>query len=291
MSKAASLQSKLTELRLLEQSIWKAFKHAEKKDLPPAFEPVSVSATFYRLWKLKRLRFYEFYPFYGLLAVASGIYAVLGPKWMLAVYVILLFPTFIFLRRYVQQFAFDKTKQLGLDEYAFGVPNLPLLVHGTWLRMEEEVKKIPSAGAEVLPTKEHLASIMKLVKCGHEHGDVGYGFDDAARRWVYAGIAGAFTFAVTRAKEVSPMLDGVWKLVVSGGRVSFGLAVIAFVVVWTLYTLMISPANEKRRKRRYLLVLTALHESWPRDEPATEAAHSAALTAIEAAKAEVAPSV
>lgn len=284
MSKILLLQSNLMELRTLEQGLWKAFKHAEKKDLPPALEPVSVMVTFHRLWKLKRLRAYEFYPFYGLLAVAAGVYGIWGPKWMLAIYMLLLIPTFVFMRRYVQQFAFEKTKQLGLDEYAFGVPNLPLLVNGTMARLEEDAKR-SSPSNQIHPTKERLASILKLVKCGHEHGDVGYGFDDAARRWVYAGVAAAFTFAVTRAHEASTMLDSAWRLALSGGRVSIGLAALAFIVVMVLYSLMISPANDKRRKRRYLLVLTAMHESWPVGEVMDEASREAAMDAIETAKA------
>lgn len=285
MSRILPLQSNLTELRALDQSLWKAFKHAEKKDLPPAFEPFSVTATFYRLWKLKRLRPYEFYPAYGLLAVAAGIYGVWGPKWMLAIYLVMLLPTFIFLRRYVKQFAFEKTKQLGLAEYAFGVPNLPLLVNGTLLRFEEEVKKLHAA-VPARPTKERLASILKLAKSGHEHGDVGYGFDDAARRWVYTGVAFAATSAVTRANEASNVMDGVWKLAMSNGRMSIGLAAMATIALLLLYSLMISPTNEKRRKRRYLLVLTALHESWPADDVVDEVEHQAAKAAIETAKAD-----
>lgn len=285
MSKILPLQSNLMELRTLEQGLWKAFKHAEKKDLPPALEPVSVMVTFYRLWKLKRLRAYEFYPVYGLLAVAAGAYGIWGPKWMVGVYMLLLIPTFVFMRRYVQQFAFEKTKQLGLDESAFGVPNLPLLVNGTMARIEEDAKR-SSPTNQIHPTKERLAAILKLVKCGHEHGDVGYGFDDAARRWIYAGVAAAFTFAVTRAKEASNMLDSAWTLALSGGRTSVGLAALALIVVRLLYTLMISPANEKRRKRRYLLVLTAMHESWPAETATEDTARDAAMEAIRTAKAE-----
>lgn len=81
------------------------------------------------------------------------------------------------------------------------------------------------------------------------------------------------------------MLDSAWRLALSGGRVSFGLAALTFIVVMVLYTLMISPANDKRRKRRYLLALTALHESWTAEEVMDEASREAATNAIETAKA------
>ncbi|MCV2438168.1 hypothetical protein LNV28_07645 [Paucibacter sp. DJ2R-2] len=262
MSNLMPIQSRLRGLSALETNLWKAFKGAEEKYIPSTLNPWSVTANFLRLRRQGYLRLYEFYPLYGVIAISAATAAVRGNHWMFAVYIAALLPMFVFLGKYIKQFAFEKTNILGLDRLSFGVANLPLLVYGMARIVSEKLEPVKDVVPAPL-TKENLASIAKLVKGGHEHGEVGYGLDDVLRKWVFGGIASAAVYASTKAGEVAPLVDKLRHLAANDAGISAAAVTLCFVGTYFLYQLIFSPANEKRRRRRYLLALNAMQESLP----------------------------
>lgn len=262
MANLVPMQSRLGELSALETNLWRAFKGAEAKYIPPSLNPWSVTANFLRLRRQGYLRLYEFYPLYGVVAISAATAAVRGIHWMFVVYIAALLPMFVFLGKYVKQFAFEKTNMLGLDRCSFGVANLPLLVYGMAKLVSEKSEPVKDIAPAPL-TKENLASVAKLVKGGHEHGEVGYGLDDVVRKWVFGGVASAVVYASTKAGEVAPVFERLRQLAVTDARFSAAAVTICFVAAYLLYQLIFSPANDKRRKRRYLLAINAMQESLP----------------------------
>ncbi len=256
------VKSRIAELSAVERRLWNAFEVAEKEYIPPVFKPLKVGVNLYSLWRQGRLRFYELYPVYGLLAVACAVAAIMDHWLLFAGYLGFLALSTFYLSKYVKQFAFQKTQIHGLDRYSFGVPHLPLLVHGMTLVLGERRigEFVTSAGPL---TKDALGSIIKLVKGGHEHGEIGYGLGDALKKWLYAAVVGAVSAAYAHAAEVSTdaaqawtVVAGNWKMTVAGVAVILSLGVV-------FHGLFFWPANEKRRKRRYLMALTIIYETWP----------------------------
>ncbi len=158
MANLVPMQSRLGELSALETNLWRAFKGAEAKYIPPSLNPWSVTANFLRLRRQGYLRLYEFYPLYGLVAISAATAAVRGIHWMFVVYIAALLPMFVFLGKYVKQFAFEKTNLLGLDRCSFGVANLPLLVYGMAKIVSEKSEPVKDIAPAPL-TKENLASV------------------------------------------------------------------------------------------------------------------------------------
>ena len=88
---------------------------------------------------------------YGLPAIEFGVYGVLGPKWLVAVHLMLLLPTFITCSGTSGSSPSTRPSRLGLDEYAFRVANLPLLVNGAASRVKDELAKVGGAAAGLVP--------------------------------------------------------------------------------------------------------------------------------------------
>lgn len=265
MSTLKPMQSRLGELSTLENKLWRAFKRAEAEYVPPVFNPWTVTQNFLRLRRHGYLRWYEFYPIYALVGVTAGVDAVFVHRWLFAVYIVSLVPLFVFLSRYVKQFAFEKTNMLGLDRYSFGVPHLPLLVYGMAKHVAESTETEKDF-APALPTKENLAAVAKLIKGGHEHGEIGYGFNDAAKKWLFGGVASALVFASTKTNEVAPTAQKIWHLALTDPRFSAGAILIGTVAASFLYQVVFSAANDKRRKRRYLLAINVMQEAQSAEE-------------------------
>jgi len=261
MTTNVPMKSRIAELSEVERRLWNVFKVAEKEYIPPVFNPFKVSVNLYRLWRDGRIRFYEFYPVYGLIAVALAGGAVLGHWWLFVGYFGFLAISAFYLNKYVKQFAFQKTQIHGLDRYSFGVPHLPLLVHGMSRVLSEKSVGNTARPSEPL-TKEALGSIVKLVKGGHEHGEIGYGFDDAIKKWLYAAVVGAISTGYAHAAEVSSAFAKAWKVVVGNWMMIAAVVAFIFGTSVMLHGLFFSPANEKRRKRRYLLAFSTIYETW-----------------------------
>lgn len=262
MTTNVPMKSRIAELSEVERQLWNAFKVSEKEYIPPALNPWKVSVNLYGLWRQGRLRFYEFYPVYGLLAVACAAAAIMG-HWLLFVgYFGFLAVSAFYLSKYVRQFAFQKTQIHGLARYSFGVPHLPLLVHGMTQVLGERPAGESASSSGPL-TKDSLGSIIKLVKGGHEHGEIGYGFGDALKKWLYAAVVGAVSAAYAHAAEVTSGATKAWTVVAGNWKMTFAVAALIFGVGVMLHGLFFSPANEKRRKRRYLLALNTIYETWP----------------------------
>ena len=257
------MKSRIAELSEVERRLWNAFKVAEKEYIPPVFNPYKVSVNLYRLWREGRIRFYEYYPVYGLIAVAFAGGAILGHWWLFVGYLAFLAVSGLYLNKYVKQFAFQKTQIHGLERYSFGVPHLPLLVHGMSRVLSEKRSVGDTARSSEPLTKDALGSIIKLVKGGHEHGEIGYGFDDAIKKWLYAAVVGAISAGYAHAGEVSSGVAKAWKVVAGNWMMTAAVVGFIFGTSVMLHGLFFSPANEKRRKRRYLLALNTIYETWP----------------------------
>lgn len=270
------MQLRLSGLSALDKRLWTAFKLAEKKFVPAVFNPVLVTSNLMSLRRHGYLRWFEFYPIYATLAGASAVLAVFGHPWMFVWYIAALALMFVFLSKYVKRFAFEKTNVLGLVTYSFGVPHLPLLVYGISRNLEEAGEL--SDGVDPAPyTKENLASVIKLVKGGHEHGEIGYGFDDVLKKWLYGSIASVFLLAFNKADEIVPAAVKL-RHAFTGDAVFWAMAAIVVAsAAYLIYRLVFSPANVKRRNRRYLLAMNVIHETWAGEDSANPDACSGLL--------------
>ncbi|MDP9123197.1 MAG: hypothetical protein M3N82_01105 [Pseudomonadota bacterium] len=74
-----------------------------------------------------------------------------------------------------------------------------------------------------------------------------------------SGISAGYAHAA----EVSSGVAKVWKVVAGNWMMTAAGTASIFLISMMLHGLFFSPANEKRRKRRYLLALNTIHETWP----------------------------
>jgi hypothetical protein len=104
--------------------------------------------------------------------------------------------------------------------------------------------------------------LVKLVKAGHEHGEVSYGFDERVRKMLFGSIVPLSVFLSTNGAQATKFLNAAMKLAVQDWRFAGMLVLFMSLAVYYTYGLIFWSTNAKRRKRRYLLALNTIHETW-----------------------------
>ncbi|HEX6705288.1 MAG TPA: hypothetical protein VF169_11060 [Albitalea sp.] len=252
MASIGNLQSSVRDLAALEKKLWDAFRRAERMYTPPTLRLVAAFRCAWDLRKRGLLSATRFYPLYATLAFLFAIAAPLsGYLWLLLPYLFFLAWAFYALHGYAT--AIDKTKDANYVSHGFGVSNLALLVLG--------VMEVARA-TDVSFRKEQLAAIIKLVKSSQDHGEVSWGLADMIKRTLWSGLFGVLVFLVANAATVSTYVDKLARATTRSLGLLALIVAVSLTLVYCLYDLVFAQVNEKRRKKKYLLMLNIIHEGW-----------------------------
>lgn len=254
--------SQVAALGALENRLWRAFKKAEAQYIPSRLNIFKVSANFADLRRKGHLKLHEYYPIYGAASFGFAFLAVENNSfWYFLGYVLTFSLTLLLMSKYERKFAWAATQVHGLERYAFGVDSLPLLVFGI-RRIFPELPSDKGDRAAAPLTKENLASVLKLAKCGHEHGEFSYGIGEWLKRLLFGGVSTFVVYLFSSTKEATQLFEQVSSAFAAKPALAAVLGVFALGLGLLTFEFLFGPVNEKRRKRRYLLALNTIHETW-----------------------------
>ncbi len=253
----------VSKLKDIEDALRYAYTQAEKSYRPQVLNLWRMMEAHIDLWRAKRLRIYEFFPLYWVLSFGAGAVAVgSGRPWLLAVYALTLLPAIFCSHKYVEQFTSHRSKVDGLPRSAFGIPNLPLIVHG-FLQIYPDPLFWRRGRAPSPLTRDTLGAIIKLIKLSHEHNEISHGVTEWARKWVFGVPLGVMTYAVVHSSEFNRGAEQLFAFVSQHHRASITIAALLVpAAVYIVQYLVFTSVAEKKTRRRYLLALNALHECW-----------------------------
>lgn len=251
MTNVNYLNEELKNISSLERSLWQAFIKAEKDFLPPTLHPFRLCKVYLDLRKRNGLGWENNYPLFVLLTTIFAIFAIAtGVLWFLIPYVIFYGLAVFKKDKYIESFARDKLNVMHHLDSAFGIEQPSLIIGGLFSLSQ----------AKIDPTS--LQSILKIQKASGELSDSGFGIADKAKGfllgipltaivWIY-GNAGRANDLATELAEIAT------------GNMAAGLTIFLAVSLFLLhsYDLIIAQPLAKRKRKRYLLVLTLVAECY-----------------------------
>lgn len=252
MANIGNLNKKLTDLAALEKLLWDAFIQSEKEYTP---SPLCLRSTFQKTRKLNKAKILEWYYNYPILLLVAISFALgsLFYNWLLVGYLVVLFFAFTARDRFMHAFAVEKLGTQSYTNYGFGLQNLSLAAVG--------VLKLRDTGGVKL-TKESIGSIVKIVKSSHEHSEVSYGIGDQLKKSLFATpIPVVYYLLENHATLVSFATGGIQYLKNNLFAAAFIICLILGALLFC-YELLLGQTRTKRRKRKYILLLNIIAESF-----------------------------
>jgi len=264
MTNANKLLENLRTLRQLDDELWRAFKKAEKESELPKLRLL-------RLFNIrKEIRststiIESIYPFVLAIAILSAALAVIpvasiqGPSFLVYVIALLTVPTLR--ERFISAYSRHQLRGANFAVKAFGIDNISLNI----FKIFEDAR---SSGN--LITKDRIESLIKINKASHEHGDTSYGYAEAARKML---ISALYTFPIGAngwiSQNKTTTIDGIHRLVdafvnsTASALLMLALSMLVVVpAVMLAYALLVGDVRSKITRKRYLLILNILKESW-----------------------------
>jgi len=253
MTNVGQLNKHLQELATLERSLWNAFKKTEEEYLPPIAHPVRSVKTANELIRTGFLQRRHYYPIYLFLSLLSAFAVVLLSFWYLVPYSTFLVAAMTSRSKFVEAYVKSKLGTSKFEGFAFGISQPSLAVAG--------VIKLREVGTGTLDLSA-IQSILKIQKASSDFSEVATGFADVMKKsvygvpfmfagWIYGNTA-TFNKYLALFQDVASKN---WFVVVPVALVIFSLAFFS-------YDLVLGQTFVKRRKKKYLLVLTLIAESF-----------------------------
>lgn len=252
MSNFGDLNKKLNNLAILEKTLWDAFQRAEKEYAPPVLNLIAAYRTVKELNSSKLLKKRYNFPLYFILAIIFGLMSLFS-KWLLIPYILFLSFTFVSREKYVHAYAVNRLRTEDYTKYGFGLNNPSLLTVGV-------IKLRDAAGSKL--TKESISSIVKINKASHEHSEVSFGTADILRKSLYATPIPIIYWALDNQQVISQYANTIANVVSKSIVISAIILSITIGITIFGYDLLIGQTLEKRRKRKYLLILNIINESF-----------------------------
>lgn len=255
MSNAGDMNKKLTELAQLEKALWGAFVGLGK-EYTPKIGLISAYKISRELYRERLLNKRYNYPFAAVIVIASGLATIFTSQYLwLIPYILSIWWMMKSWEHYVGAFAVKKLGTQTYIKFGFGITNLSLTAVGI-------IKLLDVGGGRL--TKESVTSITKIVKASHDHGDVSFGLSDAMKKAIYATPLPLLYSTFEHIDTVKKYSDS------AIAAISKEPLILAFLVTGLLpfvilgYDLLFGQTLQKQRKKKYLLLLTVIGESFVR---------------------------
>lgn len=257
------LLAHMAKLAAFEQELWKAFRAAEKKahigvlNLPKQFKVQKILPNTTR-WFVRN------HPYFLVCTAFGALATLLLPSFLQPVGLIFYGAAFAAAMASRDPFrAAHAMKVLGttnVTDRAFGLDNLSLSVYET----------VSNSVTLTADKKKDLASVIKIVKSSHEYLNTGYGYYDHLKKFIVGGIVALPVTVILLVYQNWTALPGALKtaqqFVLANGLIApkpiaFALFYGAAISI-LLYFLVYGDQRLERQKKRYLLTLNIVHESW-----------------------------
>lgn len=253
MTNVNYLAKNLDELAELDKETWKAFRKSQHDYMPPMFNPFRALSTTAYLVQKGYLKLWQNYFVLLTFSIISAIFSLIASLWLLAPYSLFIALAAVARNKYVEAYATEKLNRTGIVRQAFGVATPSLATAGVLDIMKSSGQRL---------TKDTVGSLIKLNKSSQEYEDVSFGILETLKKAAY-GLPFALalwwsenTQAIARYKNViDSAIVKVWWLQI------FGL-ILFFCIVASFYNLILADTIMRREKRKYLLVLNMIYESY-----------------------------
>jgi len=253
MTNKQYLVENLENVAALDESLRRAYRQSLTNRLPPIINPFRALPKISELRRKGLLKWWQHYYAFWFAGMVCGIVAMFTSLWLLIGYLALSFLAADFSSKYIEAYAYADIGRRGITKQSFGLQTPSLFVAGVVDAVRCEHIKLD---------KETLDSVIKLNKATQEFEEVGFGISEAIRRGIisipYALSLWLITtevpvkkyYVLVRDNLISqPILLGATILMLSG------LTLLA-------YQLAFSKTVTKRDRKRYLLVLNLLRETY-----------------------------
>lgn len=253
MTNAIALTKNLENLATLDDALWKAFLLCQKEYIPPTLNPFRAISTTIRLVKKGYLKAKYNYGAYLFFAIVSGALSVFFSYWLLISYMFFLAVSAKSRTRYVEAYATEKLGRSSAAKSAFGITTPSLATAGVFKLMETGGTKI---------SKDSIGSIIKIVKASQEFGDVSFGIVETIKKGLFGLplVAAVWMFSNqnTFTKYLNIFLNFPQK-----NQIFYAVVALLFLgLSFICYDLVLGQTIAKREKKKYLLVLNMIYESF-----------------------------
>jgi hypothetical protein len=253
MAPVNKINKRLHELAILEKSLWKAFEKMEVDYSPPTFNLLRSTNIALVLVQQKLLRRIHFYPCYLLLCTISAIGVVIFSPWLLLLYVIFLAATMYTRSKFVNAFAHWKLGTSEFETYAFGIGQPALAVAGVIKLLE-----IGKGHIDIIA----IQSILKIQKSSNELFEVSTGVGEALKKYLFTVPFLIAAWIVNETTAATKYLTLFNELAAKNWTVVLLMLLFILALILASYELVLGQTFLKRKKRKYLLVLTLISESF-----------------------------
>lgn len=265
MASFGSLLNKLRKLSEYEHKLLRAFDEAEKDSALPSFFTLDFKKMHNYSWPLcKRgqLKWY-FSPVLATSILYIGIiiayYVIISSlkessppilSYLLSIIFITVLMAWT-LKSEQKAHHLHTRSVLNSEEYAaysFGIKNSALMAHYFLQKCKEHNLK-----------KNDISAIIKIVKCSHEHEDVSFGIADHFKKLLFGSVIAIPLFVSQNQGDIGLLFNKIPKID------AFGVGYILFLCIYStylIYSLIFLSVKKKKRRKRYILVLNLIHESW-----------------------------
>ncbi|WP_428718953.1 hypothetical protein [Undibacterium curvum] len=257
MPNSGQLDKNLQELAELEKILWDAFKESEKKYRPPFFNVKKSIPVAFTLMRRGYLKKWHCSPFFFAGAIVSAAFTVTISDWFSILYLFLLALSILTKTKYVDAYTSEKLKTSQYTKHGFGLENLSLTVAGVMYLKKSGEGKL-NAGK--------IAAITKIVKASHEYGDVSFGLAEHLKKTLYAAPLAFIVWVQNNphiGNDIGTFISDFQKSKLAI-QVVFSIFAIYFLLVGGIlcYELIFGQTITKRQKKKYLLILNVISESF-----------------------------
>lgn len=235
----------------LDKRLWSAFTKSEKSFLPPTLNPFRAIETTIHLVKSKHLSAIYNYVIYLVLALIFAGAAIFYSFYFFIPYLVFLALTIVSRAKYIVAYATEKLGESNFPLHGFGIENPALTVAGV-MRIQ--------AASQTTPSKDELASLIKIVKSSQELSDVTFGVAEYLKKSLYALPLAAMLAVQQNIDTIRKYVDLLGKSFGSDIAAQILLAAMFIGVSFIVYDIVLGKTLEKRQKKKYLLVLNVMHE-------------------------------
>lgn len=253
MTNTQHLVGKLESVAELDKALWSAYRQSLVSRLPPFLNLLRVHRIHQELCGKKLLRWWQHYYAFMVGALLCGISSLFVSYWLLIGYAVLLFSSAKLRSKFVEAYAHAQIGRPNISKHSFGLQTPSLLVAGVMDALRDERIKIDSTTLE---------SVIKLNKATHEFEDIAFGVSDAIRKGAIGAPLALALWLFSTAIPIGLYLGKVQDILLKQPLLAGILIIFLLGFAFLAYQLAFSGVVTKRDRKRYLLVLNLLRESF-----------------------------
>lgn len=250
MTSVSKLNLQVAELADLERSLWKAFQKAEKEYIPPLFHPVRLYQTSIQLHRDRALALKNSYAIYIVLTVVFAITAVGVSLWMMVPYALFLTLAIFNKDKYCEAFARHKLRVSKVPSSAFGLNQPSLVIAGLFELSEKKIA--PQA----------LQSLLKIQKASGDLADSGFGVADKIKGTLLGLPLIAVPWLYRNSIQTFEAFKDSYTAAMSNWAIAITLLSVSVLMLMFSFDLLFGQPMAKRKRKRYILVLTLIAENY-----------------------------